>query len=42
MHERRLRLVNELMFAMYLIKFNTGFCVVLDIIVSGTYIEGTT
>jgi len=42
MHEHRRRLVNQLMFATYSFKFNTVFCVVLDIILSGTYIEGTT
>ena len=42
MHEHRRRLVNELIFAMYSFKFNTVFCVVLDIILYGTYIEGTT
>jgi len=42
MHEHRRRLINELIFAMYLFKFNTVFCVVLNIILSGTYIEGAT
>ena len=40
MHEHRRDLINE--FAMYFFKFNPVFFLVLDIILSSMYIEGTT
>jgi len=40
MHEHRRRLVNE--FAMYFFNLNIVIWLVVDIILSGTYIEGTT